>query len=214
MQNSYSRLISSVSIFGPVEKYVLLYRFPVQMELHENYQKKSMRNRTMILSANGLQRLSIPLKKGKTQSHIAEVEISYDDNWTKDYLQGIRSCYGNAPFFDFYYQEVYDLIKRRYDKLMDICLDSQKMVCNFLGIPEFGFTDRFEKHHPDALDIRYVHPARFVRLQKYNQVFEDKFGFVKKLSILDLLFNLGPEATTVLKSSEIIIEKGEDAIDS
>lgn len=202
------KLISPICIFPSVEFYVLNSRYEVLFEMHENFQKRSMRNRTVILSANGPLTLSIPLQKGKTKSNIKDVLISYEENWIKDYLEGIKSAYANAPFFDFYFYLTEEIINSKPKSLWALFHSCFNLTESLLQLKGHGFTDGFKKYYPNDIDIRNdknYHDGIVVK--SYNQVFEDKFAFTSKLSILDLLFNLGPESSSVLKQSKIKADK-------
>lgn len=197
------QVITSISIFGPVEMYALLARYPSWVEIHENYQKRTRRNRTLILSANGPLMLSIPLVKGKTKQAITQVEISYAEDWTKDYLQGIRSAYGNSAFFEYYFDDIAELIGSRPKMLFELYESSHKIVAAALQLDPVRYTTGFNPYYEEMIDIRNKSAMKWVDTSRYNQVFEHKFGFTKGLSIVDLLFNLGPEALRILKESKI-----------
>ena len=149
------------------------------LEAHENYQKGSYRNRCHIAGANGLMRLSIPLRKGKNeQLSIQKTEISYDEPWTSQHWHSIRSAYGNAPYFPLPVE-------------ISLSEDFAKAV------PD------------DTLDLRgHIHPKshrqrvdRNFQPVPYPQLFEERHGFLPNLSILDLLFCAGPQAILHLEES-------------
>ena len=92
----------------------------IVLEAHENYQKGSYRNRCHILGANGLQRLSLPLAKGKNnQLNIREVQLSHEQDWPRQHWQSIRSAYGNAPFFFYYADQIEASIRHETSSLWD-----------------------------------------------------------------------------------------------
>ncbi len=198
---SKDKAILPISYFGPIAYYQLLYSHDCTIEQHENYQKRTIRNRTEILSANGVLVLSVPLCKGKTQSLITHTQISYAEPWAAHHLKSIRSAYSSAPYFDHYFESISAVINQKYKTLFH--LDQATLAF----IKEQGLIGDYE------LSTHYVH--RYAsnisdyRSEKgwinrdstpYIQVFESKFGFISSLSILDALFNLGPEASKVIQA--------------
>ncbi len=183
----------------------------ILLEAQENYQKGSYRNRCHILGANGLQRLSLPLAKGKNnQQNIREVGLSDQQDWARQHWQSIRSAYGNAPFFFYYSDEVEGSIRSLPSTLWEYNLQLLRTAFSLLQWDKtIQLTETF---HPTAekgeIDIRGKYsPKSFERQQElswpsYPQVFQERHGFVGNLSILDLLFCMGPQANLYL-SAEI-----------
>lgn len=177
----------------------------IYIEVCESYQKRSLRNKCIILGANGPITLTIPLNKGKHSFKlITEVEISYHDQWVGHFLHTIRSCYGTAPYFDFYYPDIEDLIKSNYKYLWNLNNDMLSLILRKIGLDIDMYTTKdFIKSYDDSfVDIRQkkikdYQPIRSTTVV-YSQVFEDRFGFVSNLSILDLLFCTGPESINYL----------------
>lgn len=205
IDNKPDSVITPISIFGPMEKYALLRRYSGRIEIHEHYQKRTMRNRTLILSANGPLLLTIPLKKGKTRQDITEVHIAYDENWMKGYLQSITSAYANAAYFDFYYPGVKEIILSKPGKLFELFDMSFAFIQKHIAIKDYSYTSSFVHEYANAIDIRKGKTSSYVHIPPYIQVFSDRFAFVNELSILDILFNLGPESNTHLAQAQINI---------
>ena len=177
----------------------------VVIDQHEHYQKGSYRNRMHIAGANGLQRLSIPLKKGKNQQlSIREVEISYEENWQHQHWQSIRSAYGKAPFFEHYAPEIEPLYQQAEAHLFDWNLKCLEILVELIDLEvTFRQSDRYYKVVPEGwVDYRnQVHPKPHRQASGllpppavYPQLFEEKNGFLPNLSILDLIFCLGPQS--------------------
>src|SRR4051812_19762950 len=76
------------------------------IEQWDNYQKQTFRNRTTILSANGLLDLNIPVKKSAHKELMKDVEISYSERWQQKHWRAIASAYGSAPYFEFFGEEI------------------------------------------------------------------------------------------------------------
>ncbi|MBK7936385.1 MAG: WbqC family protein [Lewinellaceae bacterium] len=158
----------------------------VVIEAREHYQKGSLRNRCYIAGPNGVQRLSIPLVKGKHQQMpIREVRIAYDEPWQRLHWRSIRTAYGNAPYFEHYADDLSPFYEKRFDFLLDYNIELLSVVLQKkLGWPgEIRLSERFRP--PDVFESDTS--------RRYPQVFEEKHGFLPDLSILDLLLCCGKE---------------------
>ena len=186
----------------------------VLIEQSENYLKGSYRNRCHLASANGLIRLTIPLLKGKNeQQPIKDVQIAYFDSWPPNHWQTIQSAYGRAPFFEFYEEELKDLILSKPKNLFSFNLSMLNWILDQLGIEKkYDLTNHYQRNYTLPIaDFRNCIFPKKSRQKKddsfkpalYNQVFEEKNGFIPNLSILDLLFCTGPEARLILEKSII-----------
>ncbi len=182
----------------------------VEIEQHENYTKRSYRNRCHIASANGLQRLSIPLAKGKNESqNIRAVKIANDENWQSKHWTAIQSAYGSAPFFEFYADEIRPFFEEKQTFLFDYNIKILACLLDLLGMAvNWQLTAAYDKNPSEALDFRNqispkINPKNDANFQSpvYGQVFEEKLGFIENLSILDLLFCKGPESILLLEES-------------
>jgi len=131
---------------------------------------------------------------------IQEVLIADVDNWTSKHLHSIRSAYGNSPYFDFYYQA----LELRFQECPPSLFEFNRVLLDYfleaLGIDRsYHVTDKYlHQYRHDTLDMRtllYQSPTLpDYKAKKYNQVFEEKHGFISGLSILDLLMCKGPES--------------------
>ena len=172
----------------------------IRIEAHENYQKRSIRNKTTIMAANGPLKLSVPLVKGKTQTKIKSVEISYDEPWPEYHLKTIKSAYGSSPFIEFYLDDISQIILKRYKYLFDLNIGILNYFKRIGLIDEYLLTHEYVSHLPPNDNYRKSNYkwSSTEELYTYNQVFEDKYGFVSGMSILDLIFNQGPAARIIL----------------
>jgi hypothetical protein len=101
--------------------WLINYCDTIILEYCENYQKKSTRNRCKILGVNGIDILSVPLKKGKnSRMPITDVEISYDSEWIANHLHAIKSAYGNAPYFEYYFDDLEQILKSEHRRLVNL----------------------------------------------------------------------------------------------
>ncbi|GGK66575.1 WbqC family protein [Rufibacter glacialis] len=176
----------------------------ILLEAHEHYQKQSFRNRCHILTAQGIRPLSIPVVKGNSKTLVTELEIDYSQRWVDIHWRTLQSAYGNAPFFEYYA----DYLKAIYDSrpalLFQLNMDLFKIFGKFLKLNKpIQLTQTYvTTYEAPVLDWRgELHPKKEpdnLRLMPYRQVFGKQFA--SNLSILDLLFNLGPEASTYLQN--------------
>jgi hypothetical protein len=182
--------------------YYLLYSDPVLVEQFDTYHKQSFRNRTQILSANGILDLTIPIAKKGGKELTKDVVISYAENWQINHWRAITSAYKNSPYFEFFEQEIKAFYSKKYESLVDY--NSQQLECIFKILKlskKISFTTAFEKKPEGFNDLRdVIHPkkdfridshAKEILLKPYYQTFGEKFGFAPNLSILDLIFNTG-----------------------
>jgi hypothetical protein len=172
------------------------------IEACENYQKRSTRNKYDILTAQGRHTLHIPLRKGKHQQlPIREVRIAYDEPWIKLHQSAIRSAYGKSPFFEYYYDEWAAILDREYESLFDLNTALRDWTMAKLKTKiEISETTTYDRDPSPIVDLRGRSVVDDIRYRPYVQVWQEKFGFVENLSILDLLLCMGPQALSYITS--------------
>lgn len=215
MNQVNSAVILSSAYFAPVQYYAKLVSHPkVYIEHCENYLKQSYRNRAVILAANGPLPLTIPIVNGPSaKGPIKEQQLSFDYNWQQMHWRSIVSAYNNSPFFEYYADDLAPFFEnRKWQYLIDFNEEIQAVLLKTLHIKTtIEITETYivkEDIPSDLSDFRYlIHPKNSAQNPDksfvpapYHQVFNEKWGFVPNLSILDLLFNEGPATTTLLKS--------------
>ena len=154
----------------------------------ESYLKQSFRNRCEILGGNGVQILSIPVAKAAgSKSLTNQIHPVYSENWQQDHWKSIESAYKNAPYFEFYDQEIKSLIFTKYDTLLELNQSIIRFFEHCWQLPPsqltIGFSDSFAP---------FEFLGRKLNYKSYIQVFSDRFPFQSNLSGLDLLFCEGP----------------------
>jgi len=189
----------------------------VYLEFNENYQKRSWRNRSAILNSNGEHIISVPLHKGKNQQQsIRHTKISYDQNWLKVLKTQLQSAYGKSAFFDYYHEELFMFFDHKFEYLFELNWELITFIMKVTGLsPKLEKTNDYYRTYPKGTcDLRNKwspvsdgFKLEYDETMKYPQVFEYKFGFTPDLSIIDLLFNMGPEAITVLKNGDQALDQ-------
>ncbi len=196
--------IIPISYFGPCLHYVMMCKLDTKVEYHENYQKRSYRNRMRIMSPSGPLLLTVPLGKGKHQQlPISQVKIAYDEPWQHQHLKSIKSCYGSSPYYEYYYEELEELLLRKFDLLIELYEACSAFIVKHIGIEISEKTIDYLKSSHDMYDLRKSKSNHDAIFTEYEQVFSPTLGFISNLSILDLLFNLGPETKLYLNSQDI-----------
>jgi len=194
IESQYLPPISYFSLMGKYEK--------VLIEKQEHYQKGTYRNRCYLAGPNGRLRLSIPLRKGKHQhSIIKDVQIAYDHDWQHIHWQSLCSVYRSSPYFE-YYEERFEPFYTKKEKYLFNW--NQNLMALLLELLDFGqellYTKEFQKQVEGVEDHRSaILPGVGDTNIKYTQVFEERQGFIKDMSIVDLLFAEGPHAGERLK---------------
>ena len=181
----------------------------VKIDICDNWKKGGWGNRTRIIGANGPGYLTVPLVGGRDQQlPLSAVKIAYKDNWVEQHIRTLQSGYRRAPFYEYYSNSIYEMLRSRPEQLVDLNL---RLLALFRGwlFPdtELSTTLPTEKNaEPEVVDLRYIDRRQSMApptsLPVYRQVFEERHGFIAGVSILDLLFCCGPAAKTLLKDSK------------
>jgi hypothetical protein len=189
--------------FGNIEFFnVLKNSNEYVFEICDTYPKQTYRNRTQILGSNGILDLSIPVKKPNgSKSKTSEIKIDYSENWQKSHLKSIESAYKNSPFYDYYIDNISALILSKEETLIE---KNELIIKRLAAIIGFSINVEITKEYlkeSDWSDYRTtITPKSISNFDHppYIQVFSDRFEFKKNLSILDLLFNEGPNTISFL----------------
>lgn len=176
------------------------------IEQFETYPKQTYRNRCTILSGNGALDLTIPVTKPNGNKTLTkDIEIFEDKRWQQNHWRAICSAYLNSPFFEYYRNEFEAFYKIEKTSLLKLNIRLISVLTEIIGINnEVSLTQNFVHSQAKALDLRYsLNPKMKTKeliFPGYIQVFSSRFSFIPDLSILDVLFNLGPETLGYLKS--------------
>lgn len=185
--------ILPTSYFGPVQWYRQLCRCMgscICIDDSESYQKQTFRNRCTIATANGPLNLTVPVAH-KGVRCIRDIEISDHGNWRHLHWQALLTNYGESAFFEYYQDDIRPFYERRWKYLYDYNQEIMQTMCRLLDVEiEIKHLSQSNNSEQELItppwDSQWAVP--------YYQVFRQRHGFLPNLSILDLLFNEGPQS--------------------
>lgn len=197
--------------FPSIAHYVVFAKSTnIVVEMEDNFQKQTYRNRTYIYGANGKLMFNVPVRHNKEQKHqkYKEIQLANETPWQRLHWKSLESAYRTSPFFEYYEDELQPLFEKRYKFLMDLNLETIQLVNDCLQLEvETTQTKEFEPIVTEIQDFRklaVVKKEPDYGFETYTQVFDDKYGFIPNLSILDLLFNEGTNALSYLEQQTIL----------
>ena len=197
-------ILVSTAYLPPVEYVSLLGDSDVALiEREENYIKQTYRNRCYILSANGAQMLTVPVLEGSFhKTAIKDIRIDYSKRWQQVHLRAISAAYRSSPYFEFYYDDIERVILTNPKFLLDLNFELLSFLISALKVNvDIKYTAHFEPAANGKNDYRYLISPKTAGLRntmQYRQTFTFASGFVQGLSVIDLLFNMGPDSGVFL----------------
>lgn len=204
------RILLHPAYFGPIAQFVVMAQASeVIFENEDNYQKQTYRNRMYIYGANGKLLLNIPVKHtgNKTQHQkYRDVRIENEFRWQDQHWKSLQAAYRTSPFFEFYEDDFAPLYNKSYEFLLDFNYDCLEVALDSLQLDlNIHKTGKYEKHPEGVTDARHLINAKgetpFVT-DLYTQVFQNKYGNIANLGIVDLIFNEGPNSLNYLKQQK------------
>ena len=182
----------------------------VTFEEDDNFLKQTYRNRAYIYAANGKLLLNIPvIHTQKNRQKYRDVKISQETNWQDMHWKSLLSAYRTSPFFEYYEDDLNPLFTTKANYILDFNLKCFETICECLQLEtDYLKTTEYQKTVEDKFDFRFLVNAKTEepKFEPYKQVFDSKYGFLNNLSILDLLFNEGPNSLNYLESQKIKIQ--------
>ena len=189
--------------FGPISCWKQIINSNILWDVHQNYIKQTYRNRTFIHSANGLQILTVPVKHSKIKFSMLQAKIDNSIAWQKNHWRSIESAYSSSPFFEFYKDSLEKIYIKEYIYLTKFNFDLIKLILEWTEIEmKSELSKDYKIGYENSLDLRKDMENKKYSCSenlKYRQVFSDKNGFLNDLSIIDLIFNEGPNSISYLK---------------
>ncbi len=173
-------------------------------EVYDNYQKQTYRTRCTIYGANGKLSLNIPIKHTDGMHQLTrDTKIENAFPWQKNHFKSLENAYRSSPYFEFYEDDLRPLYETPVTYLLDFLFKTQDLSLEMLQmVVNYGKTTAYKKSYPSTTDYRFLANAKLKNNLpdlRYTQVFQDKHGFIPNLSILDLIFNEGPNAISLLQ---------------
>ena len=181
------------------------------IESHDNYTKQTYRNRCVIADANGPLTLTIPTEKtAEGKCLMRDIRISDHGNWRHQHWNALEAAYRHTPFFQYYEDDFRPFYEKKIDFLYDFNMQLTELVCSLIGLDVIlKPTEEYLCNTDGMEDFRnIITPKATWKEDKtftptaYYQVFKEKHGFIPNLSIVDLLFNMGPESIITLNDSK------------
>ena len=192
-------VLLSTTYFGPVQWYQKLYRSDeAEIEQWESFQKQTYRNRCLIAAPNGIQALTVPVEHTVSPLN-KDLKVSDHGNWRHLHWNALVTAYSESPFFEYYQDDIRPFYEQRWDYLLDYNEAIRTKICELIDIqPKVTLTGEYSRSsdndYREAIRPKHSAPDPDFTPRPYYQVYQQKHGFLPNLSILDLLFNMGPES--------------------
>lgn len=172
------------------------------------YQKQTIRNRSEIYGANGKLNITIPLEHTKKQIHQKDIDvcIANEISWQKQHWKSICLAYRSSPFFEFYERDLAPFYEKKITHLMHFNLQILLKILELIEAPLSYELVQWNGNKYKRMETLIDAKKKIKwKNEPYTQVFDNKYGFLSNLSILDVIFNLGPDSSAYLKNQKVII---------
>ena len=180
----------------------------ITLEIQDNYQKQTYRNRAYIAHSNGKLLLNIPIRHSKSTRHQKTKDVTPENNfsWLAEHWKSIQVAYRTSPYFEFYEDDLAPLFKEPVLKLQGFNIKILETITELIGLETQILTSNVFDKHTELQDMRHLANCKkepSYNFDTYHQVFEGNHGRIENLSILDLLFNEGPNTLNYLQSQTL-----------
>lgn len=188
------------------------------LEANGPYQRRTARTRTTILTQAGPLDLSVPVHTGHSLLY-KDTRLNYDTKWDRQMMHALRTAYNSSPFFEFFEREFSVVLGKRHVFLWDLNSEILETISSLAGIHlDMKETDGFAPATDGQADLRIAVEVKFAHKMQalckpveYTQVFAAPYTtkpFTPWMSMLDLLFNMGPESRRILRAMTACREPG------
>lgn len=209
---NFNAVIIYPTYFASIIQYAaLVNENEILFEVEDSYQKQTYRNRCYIYGSNGKQLLTVPIihSRNKINYKTKDIRIDHSSDWQKLHIRSLQSAYRSSPFYEFYEDEVIAIFDKKHNFLLDLDLDVFQVINECLEL-DVSYRKSIEYqvgtlHEGDYRHLVNAKNDQKYPLKKYTQVFDDKHGYISNLSILDLLFNEGPNALEYLEDHKKLL---------
>ncbi len=198
-------IILSTAYMPPISYMALIMaESEINIEYFENFVKQSYRNRCQIYSPNGVLNLVVPVQKGKDYHTLTkDVKISYEENWQRLHLMTLQTSYRSSAYFEYYEDEIVALFKTQPEYLVAWNEAWLKLILKFLKkdltvINTKSYTENVAEIADFRNKISHKKDNLIINQPTYFQLFNTKYGWQTDLTILDLIFTMGPQASGYL----------------
>ena len=207
-------ILLSSAYLAPIQYYTKLLQCGLDtayIEAWDSYIKQTYRNRCIIADANGSLSLTIPTEKTtEGKCLMRDIRISDHGNWRHRHWNALEAAYRHTPFFQYYEDDFRPFYEKKISFLYDFNMQLTQLICSLIGLGTPLKPTVEYLHNPDGMvDFRSLITPKTLwkedkefRPTEYYQVFKEKHGFIPNLSIVDLLFNMGPESIIVLNGNK------------
>ncbi|MCK0160168.1 WbqC family protein [Allomuricauda sp. F6463D] len=207
------KILLHPSYLPSIATFAVIAQHNVEWEAHDNFQKQTYRNRCYIATDKGKHMLNIPIKhvgEKEGRQKYADVIIENAYNWKKEHWRTLETAYRASPFFEFYEDDIKPIYECSTDSLYNFNLKAIRIIGDCIGVKiPIQMTEKYALTPENNVDARFLVEAKKEKnwgLEPYNQVFEERHGFISNLSILDLLFNEGTNAISYLKTVSLNLQ--------
>jgi len=182
----------------------------ITLEIEDNYQKQTYRNRTYIAHSNGRLLLNIPIKHSKNTLRQKTKEVCPENNfpWLSEHWKSIQVAYRTSPYFEYYEDDLTPLFKKPVLKLQDFNINILSKIIELIGLQTAIFRSKVYEKQTQLKDMRHLANCKKeprYNFDSYHQVFESNHGHIGNLSVLDLLFNEGPNTLQYLEKQNLTL---------
>jgi len=209
-------VLLSIAYLPPVSWMAVALQYGrIDLEVHETYPKQTFRNRCNIATASGILSLTVPVTRiNGNHTKTCDIHIDNSKNWQLLHWRSIITAYNKTPYFLYYRDLIEPLFFRKHKLLVDFNKELLNCVLSAMKINTIELIPTTEYNiKPDSIDLRNsFHPKYPLRdiscqLPRYMQAFEEIHGYLPDLSIIDILFNLGPDTLPYLQSVKILVQE-------